>query len=154
MGVMKHRVFDGYAYPLGTYDIASTDVAKVKEGRFCKLNTDGQIVLADKGKKGYLVVFPNRLPKKGFAICKGAFLVGPYSCSIDEDTFDSTQTYAIGDTLYVGDDGKLTNKGADGAVEIATVSRIDMVSEEGKKCIEIFSVNSCKCKAGSSTVGD
>lgn len=156
MSVMKQRIFDGYGYPVGTYNINSTVVDKVKEGRYCKLNTDGEITLADKGKKGYLVVFPNRLPKKGFATCKGAFLVGTYSCYIDEDTFDNTQTYKPGELLYIGDEGKLTNQGETGAVAVATVGETDMISEEGKACIGIFSIEKCLCKpaAGGSTGQD
>lgn len=73
MSVTKHRIFDGYAYPLGTYDIDSAVVDKVVEGRYCKLNANGNITLADKGKKGYLVVFPNRLPKRGLLFVKVHF---------------------------------------------------------------------------------
>lgn len=151
MSVTKHRIFDGYAYPLGTYDIDPAVVDKVVEGRYCKLNANGNITLADKGKKGYLVVFPNRLPKKGFAICKGAFLLGPYSCNIDEDTYDNAQTYTPGDILYVGEEGKLTNQADAGAVAIATVSKTGLISEDGKKCIEIFSISKCTCKPAASS---
>lgn len=154
MTVTKHRSFDGYAYPLGTYDIDSTAVDKVVDGRYCKLNASEKIVLAGKGEKGYLVVFPNRLPKKGFAICKGAFLLGPYSCNIDENTYDNTQTYTPGDILYVGDEGKLTNQGDAGAVAIATVAKINMISEEGKKCMEIYSINNCVCKPATASSSD
>lgn len=154
MAVMKQRIFDGYGYPVGTYNINAAVVDKVKEGRYCKLNTDGEIVLADKGKKGYLVVFPNRLPKKGFATCKGAFLVGTYSCYIDEDSYDKTQTYKPGELLYVGDEGKLTNQGADGAVAVASVGETDMINEEGKSCIGIFSIDRCLCKPASAAGGE
>lgn len=146
MGVMKQRIFDGYGYPIGTYPINLGVAEEIKEGRFCKLNTDGEITFADKGKKGYLVVFPNRVPKRGFATRLGAFLVGTYSCYIDEDTFDATQTYNTGDLLYIGDKGKLTNQGDTGALAVATVGETGMVSPEGKQCIGIFSIEKCLCK--------
>ena len=95
MSIQRPAVFDAYSCPIGTFPIAPSAVDAVKNGRFCKINAKGQIVLPAAGDKAWMVVFPNELPKKGFATNLGAFLIGAYAFYVDNDTFDDSKTYKV-----------------------------------------------------------
>lgn len=125
MGILKPMGFDSYAYQVGQFPIASSDLGKIKEGMFCKLNTKQEICVADAGEKGFMVLFPKTTNMSGFAIRNGAFYVGAYTLHIDEECFDKSKTYKALEALYIGADGKLTNDAgvANNPVPVAQVLR-------------------------------
>lgn len=138
MSIQRPAIFDAYACPIGTFPIAPSAVDAVKNGRFCKINAKGQIVLPAAGDKAWMVVFPNELPKKGFATNLGAFLIGAYACYIDNDTFDDSKTYKVGDPLYCDATGKLTNVKAGNGIVVAYVIK-GVKDYAGKKIMKIRS---------------
>lgn len=109
MGILKPMGFDSYAYQIGQFPIANSDLGKIKDGMFCKLNSKQEICVAGAGEKGFMVLFPKTTNRSGFATLHGAFYVGAYTLHIDEECFDKSKTYNALDTLYIGADGKLTN---------------------------------------------
>lgn len=138
MSIERAAMFDSYACPIGTFPIAPAAVDSIVEGRFCKINASGQIVLPAAGDKAWLVVFPNELPKKGFATNLGAFLIGPYACYIDNGSFDDSKTYKVGDPLYCDATGKLTNVKAGNGIVLAYVTK-KVRDYAGKKILGIKS---------------
>ena len=145
MGIMKPHAMDAYAYLIGTFPIASTAISDVKQGMMCKLNTKGEIVLAGKGEKGFVVQYPNQLPKRGMAIKNASFIHGPFCLTVDNECFDDTQTYVIGELLYVGDNGKLTNQKEANAIPVARAMSLKKTINEELKTLKIASVDKACC---------
>lgn len=138
MSILKHSVNNSYAYPIGTFPISPLATGEIVKGRFGKLNGDSQISLPNPGDKAWMVVFPNRLPKEGFANNLGAFLVGAYTLLIDEDSFDKTKTYTPGQNLYCDEKGMLTNVKS-GAEHVLAVVMKGKRTLHGKEVITIAS---------------
>lgn len=142
MGILKPMGFDSYAYQMGVFPIASTDIGKIKDGMFCKLNTNKEICIAGAGEKGFMVLFPKNPGMKGFAISQATFYVGPFTLNIDEECFDTTKTYNALENLYVGADGKLTNDSGVTANPIPVAQVLRPVRTFGdKKALAITSYN-------------
>lgn len=142
MGILKPMGFDSYAYQMGTFPIASSDVGRIKDGMFCKLNANHEICIAGAGEKGFMVLFPKNPNMKGFAISQGTFYVGAFTLNIDEECFDTTKTYQALENLYVGADGKLTNDNAvaENPIPVAQVLRPTRTFGD-KKALAITSYN-------------
>lgn len=142
MGILKPMGFDSYAYQVGVFPIATTDIGKIKDGMFCKLNAKNEICVAGAGEKGFMVLFPKNPNMQGFAISQASFYVGPYTLNIDEECFDTTKTYKALENLYVGTDGKLTNDSgvASNAIPVAQVLRPTRTFGD-KKALAITSYN-------------
>lgn len=142
MGILKPMGFDSYAYQIGTFPIASTDIGKIKDGMFCKLNAKSEVCLAGAGEKGFMVLFPKRPDMQGFAISQAAFYVGPFTLNIDEECFDATKTYKAQENLYINADGKLTNDSSIAAsgIPVAQVLRPTRTFGE-KKALAIATYN-------------
>ena len=140
MGILKPMGFDSYAYQIGTFPIANSDIGKIKDGMFCKLNENKEICVAEAGKKGFMVLFPKTADRSGFAILHGAFYVGHFTLNIDEECFDTEKTYAAQEKLYIGEGGKLTNDSsvAENPIPVAQVLRpVKTIGE--KKALAITS---------------
>lgn len=141
MSILKQMAFDSYAYQVGTFPIASTDIGKVKAGMFCKLNAKKEICLAKAGEKAFMVLSPKEVNVGGLAITHGAFYVGAFTLNIDEECFDGSKTYNAQEVLYVDANGKLTNvKAGETSVPVAQVLR-PIKTVNGKKYLAVASYN-------------
>lgn len=147
MSILKHSVNNAYAYPIGTYSVDPSAAKTIVKGRFGKLNADSRIVLPKAGDKAWMVVFPNKLPKDGFATALGAFLVGSYTLVIDEDSFDKSKTYVPGESLYCDAEGKLTND----AGTVAGSKFVVAVVMRGKRTVHGKEVITIASKSGNAT---
>ena len=142
MGILKPMGFDSYAYQIGVFPIANTDIGKIKDGMFCKLNSKKEICVASPGDKGFMVVFPKTTDRSGFAILQAAFYVGAFTLNIDGECFDTEKTYVAQEPLYIGEGGILTNDSSvsENSIPVAQVLR-PMRTVNGKKALGITSYN-------------
>ena len=142
---MKPHAMDAYAYLIGTFPISATAIETVKQGMVCKLDKKGEIVLAGAGEKGFIVQYPNQLPKRGMAIKNASFIHGPFCFTVDNECFDDAQTYVIGELLYAGEGGKLTNQKGDNAIPVARAMSLKKTINDEVKTLKIASVDKACC---------
>lgn len=110
MAILAHSLYDKYSYFLGAFPIGSP---LVKVGKYCKLDTQGYLQLADPGEAGFIAQWPKDREitnsKTGLAVNKASLLFGNFSIMIDTDSIEPGRRYVPGQQLVIGTGGKLTN---------------------------------------------
>lgn len=110
MAILAHSLYDKYSYFLGAFPIGSP---LVKVGRYCKLDTQGYLQLADPGEAGFIAQWPKEREitnsKTGLAVNKASLVFGNFSIVVDTDSIEIGRHYAPGQQLVIGTGGKLTN---------------------------------------------